>query len=387
MRLGRFVRHAAHQRGQVAILVALSLVVLVGMAGLAIDVGLNYLNTSGLQSGADNASLAVARMLSVDYTGQTATPAVTAPWTYSKIVNSVSTLLAAGANQAGSSSVTSYSGYFVATTGTTGVTGTTRLCQFAPALSATCPTLYPSSSGLPENSQGVVSTNGAEILPTDSHATNLMTVFKISHATETAPATAIFGVIEGVPAAALNYAVFNIDCVTDQPLKLYQDIEYYGPSWQKDWGCSNIQDANFKGDLKSVSPNPVLAPGWLSASSGSGTITPVAAGQTIVVPVIDCIQHGSQCTEPTDAALGEPACPATLPSGLPVSGHDVMCAIGLIAIKADQACTTGHDCTGVIEPFTSNQTGLLICPTSQEPNCGNATGSQGNPSTVVELYK
>jgi len=373
------------QDGQVTILFALSLVALVGLCGLALDVGLNYLNTSGLQSGADNASLAVARMLAVDYTGQTATPAVSPPWSYSQMVSKVTTVLGSGANQAGASSVTSYSAYFVETTGSSSVTGTTVLCQFAPSGSATCPSMYSASGGLPENSNGVVDANGVKIVPSDNHSTNVMGVIGIHRATETAPATAIFGVIEGVPASALNYAVFNVDCTTNKPLQLYQDIEYYGPSWQQDWGCSAIGDSNFKGDLHSPTPDPVRAPGWISAESGSSTITPVAAGQIIIVPVIDCIAHGSQCTEP-DNVPGEPACSATLPSGLATSGQDVMCAVGLIAIKADQACTNGHDCTGEIVPYLPDQTGILICPTSQEPNCGGSTRTQGNPSTLVELY-
>ena len=373
------------QRGQVTILFALALVALVGVCGLALDVGLNYLNTSGLQSGADNASLAVARMLAVDYTGQTATPVVSAPWSYSNMVNEVSTVLGSGENQAGASAVTSYSAYFVATTGTSGVTGTTVLCQFAPAGSATCPSVYSASGGLPENSKGVVDANGVEIVPSDNHATTVMGVVGIHRATESAPATAIFGVIEGVPAAALNYAVFNVNCTTNEPLQLYQDIEYYGPQWKKDWGCSAIGDSSFKGDLKGPTPDPVVAPGWISAGSGSGVTTPVAAGQIIIVPVIDCIAHGSQCTEP-DNEPGEPACSATLPSGLKTSGNEVMCAVGLIAIKADNACSNGKDCTGEIVPYLPNQAGILICPTSQEPNCGDPGGAQGNPSTLVELY-
>ncbi|MFM0028810.1 pilus assembly protein TadG-related protein [Paraburkholderia madseniana] len=57
-------RHAGHrERGAVSIIVALSLVVLIGFIGLALDLGKLYVTRSELQNGADACALAAARDL------------------------------------------------------------------------------------------------------------------------------------------------------------------------------------------------------------------------------------------------------------------------------------------------------------------------------------
>jgi len=55
-------------KGQVAVMVALSLVVLVGMVGLAIDSGMGYGVKAKLNSALDAASIAGARALSLGAT-------------------------------------------------------------------------------------------------------------------------------------------------------------------------------------------------------------------------------------------------------------------------------------------------------------------------------
>lgn len=362
-----------HLRGQVAVLFALASFLLIGMAGLALDAGLSYLGQTGLQSASDNASLAVARMLAVDYSSENQVPAQAAPWGYSTIVSTVNNIV--GANGAGSTRASSYQAYFTDGSGT-------KICQFWPTAQATCPAMFSLSGGLPEAS-GVLSASGALVVPTNTHNTNLLDLLGIGQASETAPATSIFGVVQGISAASVGYAVYDIFCPTEQPLALGDPVTYYSPQWKQAWPCANLGDHNFKGDLHSPLPDPLTVPGWVSAKSGSGTITPVTAGDRIVVPLIDCVAHGSQCTEPVSPGV----CPASLPAGLPTSGNDVMCAVGLIAIKATNNCNTGSTCTGVVVQVTSGQAGILICPTTANPACGNETGTQGNESVDVELLK
>ncbi len=367
------------------ILFALALVVIVGMAGLSLDAGLSYMAQTGLQSASDNASLAAARMLAVDYQSEISNPATTPlPWTYSQVVDTVASIVNANKIASASNTQNSWVGYFTTTSGT-------RVCQFWPKASATC-------SGLPLlPDTNVLAVNGAQVVPVNTHNTNLLNVLGISTATETAPATAIFGVNQGISEA--NFAVFQADCLTNAKVALGDRIVYYGPSWQKAWSCDNIGDNQFKGDLHSVAPSPLLVPGWASSVPGSGNITtPVSSGQTILIPMIDCISLGSQCTEPPP-----PSCTPTLPSSLSVSGNDVMCVVGLLAVKAlgtgkfnaktgtitvtdpTATCKTGSTCIGEVVPFVSGQSNVLICPTNLEPSCGSLSANQGPESLSIEL--
>lgn len=65
---------AARQRGAVAIIVALSLLVLFGFAGLVLDLGRLYVNKTELQSAADACALAAARELTCDTASGVACP-------------------------------------------------------------------------------------------------------------------------------------------------------------------------------------------------------------------------------------------------------------------------------------------------------------------------
>lgn len=370
------------QAGQAAVLFALALVALIGFAGLALDAGLSYMAQTGLQSASDNASLAAARMLAADYQAQVSgTPGTPLPWTYGDIVATVKSVVGANSVAAAGNTTNTWAGYFTDTAGT-------ALCQFWPTTAATC-------TGLPVSPTGTLAANGARIVYTNTHSTNLLNVLGIGTARETAPATAIFGVTYGL--AGGKFAVYQLDCLTNSAVKVNEQIIYYGPSWQKAWSCDNVGDSNFKGDLHSVSPDPVLVENWASAKSGSGPITPVASGSTILIPMIDCLGHGKQCSEPVSPGI----CPTSLPSGLKTSGNDVMCVIGIVALKAlgtgtlsgntviltnpGATCTTGHTCVGEVVPFISDQAGVLICPTTQEPSCGDESGTQGQENLAIEL--
>ena len=356
------------------ILFALSAVVLVGFAGLALDAGLSYLGQTGLQSASDNASLAAARMLATDYTAQNQSPAPTSlPWSYSQIVAAVNSDIAG--NTAGSTQTTTYRAYFTDSSGN-------RLCQFWPTATATCGGAIPESSGF-------VSAAGAEVISTNTHSTNVLGLLGIHTASETAPATAIFGPIEG--GGTGPFAVFYA-CYDNNPsalIQLKETVTYFQTSGYVTSCDSTTVDQSFKGDLKPgtfvIANN--TAPGWASAGAGIGKLKgiDIQKGQTILVPLIDCLKKHSWCTEPS----GMDACGSTANQSLvtPVSGGWDMCVTGLIAIRANATCDgpSSSPCQGTVVPFFQGQGGVLVCPSSEAPSCGGESQTQGTTAIGIEL--
>ncbi|TKV29509.1 pilus assembly protein TadG [Arthrobacter sp. NamB2] len=66
VRQGAIVRRPDHEQGAVSVLVALLMVVLLGFAALAVDVGLLYSEKAQLQNGADAGALAIAQKCATD---------------------------------------------------------------------------------------------------------------------------------------------------------------------------------------------------------------------------------------------------------------------------------------------------------------------------------
>jgi Flp pilus assembly protein TadG len=370
------------QKGQVLVLFALSMVALLAVSGVALNAGLDYFSQTGMQSAADNASLAAARMLAADYRQQATNPGSLLPYSYSNIVQEVQTVM--GANSAGADSVSSYAGYFTTLQG--GI-----LCQFWPDTGSItlqsdyCPNTYDLTSGIPYDSSGNILFSGARVVSTNTHPVVFPSILGGGPSTVTTGATTVYGVISSVSIADLGYAVYDVNCQTNGPLELGQQITYYSPQWKKIWGCSNIGDSNFKGDMKMYQPSPVQVPGWAAGSSGSGTVMPVSAGSTILLAMVDCIAHDSPCSEPSGSSF----CSSVYPPNLPTSGYDTMCVVGLVALKALDNCNTGSTCTGIVVPYYSNQTGVTLCPTATQPTCPTLSSNptRGGTALAVELYK
>lgn len=378
------LRHS--QKGQVLVLFALSMVALLAVSGVALNAGLDYFSQTGMQSAADNASLAAARMLAADYRQQAMDPGSLLPYSYSNIVQEVQTVM--GANSAGTDSVSSYTGYFTTLQGDI-------LCQFWPNTGATtsqsdyCPNKYELTSGIPYDSSGNILFSGARVVSTNTHPVVFPSIFGGAPSKVTTGATTVYGVISSVSDLTVGYAINYINCSTGQPLALGDTVVYYSPQWSKKWPCANVKDANFKGDIKMSQPQPLQVPGWATGSSGSGNLSPsiaVSAGQTILLAMVDCIAANAVCTEPP----GTNFCGA-FPSSLTPNGNDTMCTVGLVALKATASCQTGGStsCSGIVVPYYSNQTGVTLCPTSSDPSCPtlSPTSMRGGTALAVELYK
>lgn len=377
-------------RGQVAVLFAIAAVAIIGMAGLALDAGLSYMGQTGLQSASDNASLAVARMLGADYSSQFQVPAPSSlPWGYGQIQDSVEAAVAA--NGAGTTRATSYNAYFTDSSGG-------KMCQFWPVASATCPGLYPGSGGIPETSTGVVSAAGALVVASNTHNTSLLNVLGIGTARETAPATAVFRVAEGGTSEPFAAYFACADGNPTQQVALGDTVIYYESNhWTTDAACSSSStDSSFKGDFKpgTFSPPNFTAPGWASVGAGNGSWTAnITNGEEFLIPMIDCINKNAWCTEPGTNDY----CPTSGQAAVPqVSGGWDMCVMGLIAIQATPNpkdpsgnCTgpSSNECTGVVVPYISGQSAVLVCPTSTQTNCGDESGAKGVIALNISLLR
>jgi hypothetical protein len=397
---GRSTRRGAirgqRSRGQVIILFALMGLVIIGMAGLALDGGLSYMNKSTLQSAGDNASLAGARMLAIDwdcYNGYV--PSGTTTNCGSSIAPDGFVYLQA---QVGSV-ISSYS------SGTLAISSVAYLLDSSdnpfcwlyksagalanPSAACTDPANASPSQQLDYACVGSDCTpaSGVRVESTETHATSLMRLLGVAQASETTTASAIFQPgNSGFP----PFAVFYSDCGLTMPLGVGDPVTYHSPKWKKAFGCAQIggsdNDAQFKGCLRNT--GTITVPGWIASQSGGGcSFSPVTTNTTITVPLIDCIQHGAPCsdagltgftpgpnspdpcyppgtTPPTYCVDGfqPPYCAQPnahdvppYPASAPTSGWDIMCAFTWVKITATNNCLSNGDvCEGTVSGFADN---------------------------------
>ncbi len=416
----RGVVRGRRSRGQVIVLFALMGLVVIGLAGLALDGGQSYMNKSTLQSADDNASLAGTHILAVDYdcyndytdldpvssstltclqsTGGANEPAGgQAPYGFSDLQNTVQSVLASYSNGA---LVINSVAYLVDNS----TPQPQPICWFyatgaAPASPPKCidPAIV-SGADWYDACTGVVpcpAAHGVRVNSSETHATSLMRLLGVAQASETTTATAKYspGVAGGAP-----FAAFYLNCFDNPQDQIYlsEDITYHLPPGKKGFGCSGIGDANFKGCLRKTQPNPFNVPSWIASKSGNGCNFPyVAAGEQIQIPLIDCLALDAECTEPASfgtcrspgncyplpagAPPPPPFCsttstPSVPPYSGPTNGYDVMCVFGWVTLQADKACRgNGNTCTGTVIGFPTD---------SEQP-----TGSVGAGTTVVQLYE
>jgi hypothetical protein len=368
------------------VLFALAAVALIALVGLALDGGLAYFSRTGLQSAADTASLSTTRMLAYDFDCYNNTsicptsPPTSVPFSYSQIQAEVPTIL--NRTNAGASSTDASVAYFMS-----GGDPPTPVCYFYTSggykVGAVPPCIDPSTLNEPTGepiddactSSGCQAAFGVQVDVSGTQATSLLPVVGIKQATEATVATAILKPTNGLTGG--DFAVYYENCTTGTPLTVGEDITYHSPSWQKAFGCDDLGNFQFKGCLHDPNPDPVLVPGWITTKSGGGcNFVPVAQGEEITVPLVDCIAHNQVCTEPTTSdpsyppdGFSPPYCNSS-PAPTSTAGKDVSCAWELVTLKADQACLgNGDKCTGVVEGFSSA-----------------GSVSAGQLSSVVQLY-
>lgn len=404
--------------GQVMVIFALSAVVLIALAGLAIDGGLSYMSRSSLQSGADTASNSGASMLGADYTAESrSTPST--PFSYAAITSQVGHIV--DKNGAGPTQGNVYSAYFTAGSSQSLRAGIT-LCQFAGAPTAGVVSCTDnsglvsilSSYGMTDcvgplpTCAGVVVASGVRVVETDTHATSLESIVGINQASEVATATSVYSFPSSIGSAP--YIVWN-DCIYDTTTKSSnlgtiqigdQVIYFEGDGLDKGTSCLPLGDSAFKGDIHPpMYPLPVNIPGWLQASPGvASSLQAVTIGSPLFLPLVDCIfptnskgSFASQCPGPYSSPDPGPyvACGASF-SGTLGSGTDTMCIEGLVYIIAGNNCNVGpttHVCWGTVTQYTGSAPGVVaVCgPTiPTDPSCGNVTGKNAQP-IQIQLYQ
>ncbi|MGB6770683.1 MAG: pilus assembly protein TadG-related protein [Candidatus Dormiibacterota bacterium] len=352
------------QGGQVAVLFALSAVVLVAVVGLAVDGGSSYVSQRAFQGGVDSASDAGARMLAADFTA--CISSTTLPYTNSQIATATASVVTAAvtgssANTTGSPLTTAQ--YVTDTTGTPSpVSGT---------ISSYSGTLC--TSGVWTGPQGV------QVQSTASHKTFLLNVVGISTATESAHAISLFGPVGSGPDIPF-VAYADLSCgTTNTPVVPGSVITYYdSPNWANDYpNCPIPGPSSFKGFLKDQTPTTLTVPGSFTAQDGGAVGQwpfPISAGQTLLLPLVLC-----QAT----AQFPNASCSYSSPLY-------TLYAVGLIEIKAIGNCRSSADapCQGTVLPVVSGGLGgIIFCPTSGSPSCSSTEFTNPDEPIAVELWQ
>ncbi len=423
------------QTGQVMVLFVIGAVVIVGMVGLGLDAGLSYMNRTALQGAADTASQTGARMLAADFQ----TGSASSPFTLRDITSAVVSVL--DTNSAGPTVARVFTGFLVtgattegATTGSatqnplcaTGLAASTPspgsgqcvVCQFYPATIASPP--VPQCNGLAAISDalGPLPVDGVEVATTNSNPTPLLGVLGITHASQAANATSIFG----LPIGVAPYAVWY-DCSSSSPtLNPWAPqsgppvpgdyVMYYnnkggsgqsggGYAQQATCGSPNDTDSSFKGDLhQPFYPVPPTVPGWFNAGGGTRapTLTPISTGQRFLVPFLTWLGTsstwspctGSSCPAPWHDSQCGPGSTFNPPSP---PGHWDMCVVGYAYVQAvapgcnNALSGTSTPCIAqILDSSALAPTGYLCDPVTDPTICGNVAGTQSAESVAVQLY-
>jgi Flp pilus assembly protein TadG len=281
----RLARAAGRRkRGQALVIFALGSVALVGLVGLAVDGGRSYVDKRTLQSAADAAADAGARMLSVN--------AITAS-TYSDA--DISTAVAnivpgsvGGGDKAGNQPTNAYYTDSAAN----------RLPSGSPCKVGSCGTI-------PSGAVGV------EVGASDKHSTYFMRLVGTSNATESATAVSMFTIIQQFdfnnPAFA-PYAAWNTLCTAGFPhINIGDSIVFRSNSWKDSAACGNsgITSNNFKGWFHDPSET-IFNQGDTVTAKGGNAIgqEPIpqiqqsyASGKPFVIPIVDSASgNGSNIT-------------------------------------------------------------------------------------------
>lgn len=403
--------------GQVMIIFALAAVVVIGIAGLAVDAGLNYMTRTSLQAAGDTASYTGAQMLGADYFAEeNGNPA---PFSYAQVTGEVQNSVAG--NHAGAYGATSYDGYFTTASSSAARAGLV-VCQFAGSpvsgviqcsdtaavvslLEGAGLTGCADTEGLP-TCGGLVAVTGVKVVPSNTHPTLLESIVGIHKASEQASATSVFAFIN---AAQSNYIVWW-DCIYDPTtgassagqITVGETIDYFNNNGlSKQGSCITTTDSKFKGNIKPPGyPNPMKVPGWLQAYGGVGSApASVNAGQLILLPLVNClfnattgtVDSGTECPPPYPTPDPGPYVDCGSSFSQPLgSGSVVMCIVGLVWVQAGNNCNvtnTSSVCWGTVTTPPNGGSGFGYCePESNDfPNCGNVIDKAAIKPTIQLL--
>gem|GEM_PF-4854182 len=351
-----------NQRGQVAVLFAIAAVAVVAVVGLAVDAGTSYVDQRSLQAGSDTAATAGATMLAADFHACLTDGIL--PYSdadISSVVAGIADRAAAASGRVTNLPEVDYVTY----------QGTT-LTDIGPVSAYGANPCSPDSgSSGPGTWSGP---EGVRVVADNQHHTLILQVVGVHNASESATATAAFGVVSGG-----GYAPFvacNVDPVagpTSPPsnqIEVGDTVLLADPQWKKDESACISGSSDFKGYLHNPVPNPITLPSSspiATSSTGGGdacglwptSVTGLAKGQSMVVMV-----------PLTNSVSGD--------------GHYQIQVLGLIAVKITGPVSC-PSLTGVVTTIGSNGSGLLICPSTTVPNCANAPFDVKTEATVVQL--
>lgn len=337
------------QSGQVAILFALAAVAIVAVVGLAIDAGRDYVDQRALQTATDTAAQSGASLLAADF--QSCVKSGTIPYTDNQITAAITqTTLAAGAAQGK-------------------VTGAPAADFVSYPKAGVAPSLGPVSSYTAPYclANSWVGPAGVEVSAQDSHSTLILPVIGVTHATEAANATALFGTVAGGGGAP--FAAWDAFCYKGSggSLAVNDQVVLLDPSWDK-YTCGYGPPASFKGYIDPVNPItlPLKSGACIQTGPGVGIKSPpsLTVGQTYLIPLISGYQKGY--------------CPGYSSSN---AGPYKLTYAGMVEVVI-----TSSSHVQIIAKVTSTSPsvqGLTICPAG-DPSC---VPTGGPTATGVELYK
>ncbi len=321
------------------VLFAFAAVALVALAGLAIDAGRSYLDQRGLQASADTASDAGARMLAHNFV-------VSAPggsgttYSDSNIYYSLQHIISNTAVGAGRAKT--WKAYYTDKSGSTTAHGS--------------PVQVTPSGSIPEWAAGV------QVVTNNTHTNYILQVVGDKYAHESATATSVYGPI--MSGATAPYVTWNILCATGKQVALGSTITFRVPhAWGKHVACGLSLPSSFKGFLATPTPNPIVVPGTFQAGNGTGfkTEPTLTVGEVILIPMVNSATR----TPPT------------------YTFH----AVGLVAVRVTVGCATPRStaCQGVVVPYASGQSGVLVCPSSSFAGCSDVGTPQPASALGVAL--
>lgn len=337
------------QGGQVAILFALSAVAIVAVVGLAIDAGRDFVDQRALQAATDTAAQSGASMLAADFHSCINSDSV--PYTDTQISTVVNKIALSAAAAQGK------------------VTGTPTADFVSYPTAGVAPSLGPVSSYAPPYclDNNWVGPAGVEVSAQDAHSTLILAVIGVTHASEAANATALFGTVTG--GAGAPFAAWDAFCYNSSggSLTAGDQVVLLDPSWDK-YTCGYGPPASFKGYIDPVSPITLpLKPGaCIQTGPGVGIKTPpsLAVGSHYLIPLISGYQKGY--------------CPGYSSSN---SGPYMLTYEGMVEVVIDSSSDV--QILATVTSTSPSVQGLTICPAG-DPSC---VSTGGPKATSVELYK
>lgn len=340
-------RGSTVQEGQVAVLAAIVAVALILIVGLAVNTGISYVDQGSLQAAADTAATAGATMLEADFHACLTTGIL--PYVNEDIA-SVTTDIAAKSVVALARVTTGPAVDYVAYQGGVVIS----LGPAAAYVGPLCPALGEWAGPM-----------GVRVAVGNSHRTPLLSLGGVVSASESAMATAAFGVVQGG-----GYSPF-VACAKQPvgasgPVQMGDTVLLASPSWVRaESACGSTAGSGFMGYLHDPSPTSITLPrpsGIVADSAGGDACglwpSTIAPGDVVLVPLTNSVRFAG--------------------------GRYPITVTGLIAIRITRyACPIAE---GVVTSTASSARGLLVCFGPTSPACVAAPADVQTEATVVQLF-